>query len=291
MAESIKAAVTEAAESLVSQDSVEEEKSVEEQVGTALEEKNEAQKVTEEDKEVSQSDEERKAGEEESGKSTETDERTVSGHKLYDALTGPNGQASLEELAAQFGRKLAPVGSAQAEEAVDNKADQITETFNKHLGEGYEFLSERMGAAIKEVLHNEVSPLFAQQKQASDTKIMQTSLESRMQKDNISGKNKDKIIAKANTLLKRMPPNYKNQNELIDYVGDIYVLASRSIKKSQDAARNATRITKNLHDEDAPSVDATTPRVRKRISNPKTSNMAGIREAVEAAAKGVRLED
>jgi len=38
MAESIKAAVTEAAESLVSQDSVEEEKSVEEQVGTALEE-------------------------------------------------------------------------------------------------------------------------------------------------------------------------------------------------------------------------------------------------------------
>ena len=74
-------------------------------------------------------------------------------------------------------------------------------------------------------------------------------------------------------------------------MGDIYVLASQGIKKSRDAARNNARITKNLQDEDAPSVNAATPKVRKRPPNNKKSGMAGIRESVEAAFEGVRFED
>ena len=291
MADTIKEAVSEAVEELSGEGTTEEV--VEEVVvEKSTEEGTDETETPEEDSEVAQPDEEGKGSEEESGTTEEPDARTTAGHKLYDALTGSNGPAALEELAKQFGRKLAPAEQTPTtESAIEEKADHITAIFDKHLGEGYEFLSERMGKAIKEVLKNEVDPRFADQKQKSDTKVMQEDLISRITKDNISGKDKDKIIAKANKLADRMPPNHKNQDQLREYVGDIYVLASQGIKKSQAAARNNSRINKNLQDEDAPAVNAATPKVRKRPVNSKQSGMAGIRESVEAAFQGVRFED
>ncbi len=295
MADSIKDAVSEAVEELSGQESSSESaaaKEIESTEEQSTEEGTDEKEAPKEDKETPLPDEEGKASEEESGKSEEPDVRTVAGHKLYDALTGADGPAALEQLAKQFGRKLTPVDQPSATEGeVEEKADKITAIFDKHLGEGYEFLSERMGKAIKEVLTNEVDPRFAQQQQKSDTKVMQDDLISRITKDKVSESDKSKIIANANKLLQRMPPNYKTQDELIEYVGDIYTIASQGVKKSRDAARNATRITKNLQDEDAPSVNAATPKVRKRPSNSKQSGMAGIKDAVKAAFEGVRLED
>ncbi len=294
MAETIKEAVSDAVAELSGQESPNEEAAKEtESIETqSTEEDTDETETPKEDSEVSQLDEEGKSSEEESGKSTEPDARTVAGHKLYDALTGSNRDAALEELVQQLGRKLAPAEQTPvAESAIEEKADKITAVFDKHLGEGYEFLSERMGKAIKEVLKNEVDPRFADQQQKSDTKVMQEDLMARITKDNISGKDKDKIIARANKLVDRMLPNHKNQDQLREYVGDIYVLASQGIKKSQAAARNNSRINKNLQDEDAPAVNAETPKVLKRPVNSKQSGMAGIRQAVEAAAKGIRFED
>ena len=298
MADSIKDAVSEAVETLSEKEATVETSVTEESVREGAEEQSteegtDEKESSEETEETPLPDEEGKASEEESGKSEEPDARTAAGHKLYDALTGADGPAALEQLAKQFGRKLAPADQTPpAESGVEEKADKITAIFDKHLGEGYEFLSERMGKAIKEVLTNEVDPRFAQQQQKSDTKVMQETLLSHISKDKISEKDKNMIIANANKLLKRMPPQYNNnQNELIEYVGDIYMIASQGVKKSQDAARNATRITKNLQDEDAPSVNAATPKVRKRPSNSKQSGMAGIKDAVKAAFEGVRLED
>ena len=280
---SIAEAVASAAESL-SEKSTETDETVDSQEVET--EEVETEEVEEKEDEVEDQEEttDDKEDEETEEETEEVDEKTANALKVWEALNN-DPVAVLKHFAKQAGVEVVVPNESIKEEQVVSIKDIVADK----LGTDYAFLADKIGDAIESVLEQKVTPKFQEEKTLKDAEFVESKITSLMSDDKLGDKDKTGVANNMAELFKVLPGNYNNQKELDLYIGAIYTLASKDVKKSaklsDEGKRRVKRQKQNLEDEDPSSVAAGDFSVKRRPRD------LTHRQAVEAALQGVQYAD
>lgn len=216
-------------------------------------------------------------GEKKETKVSEPDAKTKRALEFYEALTGPNGMKVLEQVAKQFDMRLT---TEKDVEKVVNKAASI---FQQELGEDYEFLAPKLEKAVDRYIKEKVEPQIEAAKVSSAENRYNQAIDNFYRRNGIPKEERAEVYKELDKASKRL--GLVDGESLDDYLDDLYTLVSTKNTGLKEKIERATKIRRNLDEEEVPPYGSGEFSIKPGPKNPT------IEEAVEAAARGIKWED
>ena len=195
--------------------------------------------------------------------------------KLYRNLTGSKGADYLAQLAKTQGLEL--VGTKKEQKA---QAKSIAETFKGHLGADFAFFSEKIGAAMEEIIKDKLLPEVESAKSSAVEIEVAAHLKDIYEEESIPKSEREAIQRSMDKMSLELP--YNGKGGLKTYIKRLFNITMSEDSKSR---KRLERIKRNAEEDDNISAEVpTTFRVVKGPTNPT------LRDAIAAAARGEKWE-
>lgn len=194
--------------------------------------------------------------------------------QLYRNLTGSKGADYLSQLAKTQGLEL--VGTKQEKKEV---AKSIAETFKGHLGTDFEFFSEKIGAAMEEIINDRLLPEVESAKSTAVGNQVATHLKDIFEEESIPTSEREAIQVLMDKMSIELP---YGKGSLKTYIKRLYKVTMSEDSKSR---KRLERIRRNAEEDDGISADV--PPTFRVVKGPKNPT---LHDAIAAAARGEKWE-
>lgn len=214
--------------------------------------------------------------------SDEDSEEASQALELYKSLKGPEGRTIIANLAKRAGL-IKEEDFTKLTEVKKTKA--VKDVIKDALGTEYEFLADRLGGALDEIIHSQMEAIEARFTLSAKEAANQEA-DTALNKVNVKFKDFKKFETQIYDLMQSMPFTGKGKLTMENYLIHLYNIAKNGNEKdssSSDLVRTVDKMKENAQDANLVSSDVSSSRVKRGPVKPT------LDEALEAASKGIRF--